>query len=451
MKNLKVAFLSMFIALFVVTSCTNEEAVIDDQQQTEESESITTALNQLSTQFDANGLISTQSNPSGNIVLDFCFDFVYPLTLSYNNGTSVTVDDLDGLIDVMLGTTNELYISGIAFPFNVETFNDDTDTIEVETINNEVEFIELILSCGFDDVEECACFEIYDPVCVEITDPTGETFIVTYPNECYAECDGFDEDDFVEDCEDDYYAGGFECFEFNYPISVITEDGEVITINSEEELGTALYDVYVFDFEYPFTVTVHDDEDETEVITINSAEDLEEIIEDCYDDYYDDDYEDCEECEDEPIDPVCVEIITASGDVVYEVFPNECYAECLGFDEDDFVDCDDNNPVECSETDITNNLSECDWYVFSTLTPQSDFEIDFEEDGTLTAETDTDIVSGTWQISTNPNGVITMTLSIPAPLDGLNNFTWTVTECTDEFVLLETNNGQLLSLERDCE
>ena len=183
MKNLKVAFLSMFVALFIVTSCTNDEPIGDNtQNQTEESTSITTALDELQAKFNADGNVVAETNPAGYIVLDFCFDFVYPLTLSYNNGSTVTVNDLDGLVDVMIGSTDELYINGIAFPFDVETFNDDTDTIEIETIDDEAEFIELILSCEFDDFEVCECFEVYDPVCVEVTDPNGGTFIVTYPN-----------------------------------------------------------------------------------------------------------------------------------------------------------------------------------------------------------------------------------------------------------------------------
>lgn len=295
MKNLKLALFSLALSLLLITSCTNDNEPVDqNQQQTEESVSITNALAQLRTQFDANGNVTQTDNPAGNIVLDFCFDFVYPLTLSYNNGTTVTVNDLDGIISILISSTNELYISGIAFPFNVEVLDDDTDTIQVVTINNEEEFIDLIEDCDFDDTETCECFEVYDPVCVEITSPNGNTFIVTYPNECYAECDGFNEDDFVEDCEEDYYSGGGnECFDFNFPLDIIIENGDVITVNSLEDFGNTVYDVYDFDFVYPFTVSVYDD-GEVEVETIEDAEDLEDLLEDCYDDYDDDDDDNCE-------------------------------------------------------------------------------------------------------------------------------------------------------------
>lgn len=333
MKKLKFAFLSMFMALFLVTACTNDEPALEEQQETEESQSISTALNRLNQQFDQNGNVTQTDNPAGNIVLDFCFDFVYPLTLSYNNDTTVTVEDLSGLIDVMLASTEELYISGIAFPFNVETFNDDTNAIEVVTINNEDEFIALLDSCGFDDIETCECFEVYDPVCVEITDPNGETFTVTYPNACYAECDGFTEEDFAENCEEDYYCPESQCFTINFPLSVIIND-ETITVNSDEELGTVLYDAYDFEFVYPFTVTLENED----VVTINNSDDIETLLEDCYGEFNGND--DCEDCENEAVDPVCVEVTNPNGSTEVVVFPNACTAFCVGFTQDDIVECD---------------------------------------------------------------------------------------------------------------
>jgi hypothetical protein len=286
MKNLKLALFSLAFSLLVFTSCTNNESIDQDQQQTEESESVTNALTQLRTQFNPDGNVIESDNPAGNIILDFCFDFVYPLTLSYNNDSTVTVNDLDGLIDVMVASNEDLFINGISFPFDVETFNDDTDTIEIETINNEAEFIQLLLSCSFDDDDDDEdCFEEYDPVCVEVIDPNGNTFIVTYPNECYAIEDGFTENDFVEDCEEDYYVGGIECYELNFPISIITGDGDEITVNSEEELATALYNANTFSFVFPLTVTL----DDQTVVTIDDTDDLEDILEDCYDNYDDDD------------------------------------------------------------------------------------------------------------------------------------------------------------------
>lgn len=434
------------MTLFVFTACTNEDAIIDDQQTTEESGSITTALNRLSNQFDDYGNVTESDNPSGNIVFDFCFDFVYPLTLSYNNDATVTVDDLDGLIEIMINSTEDLYITGIAFPFNVEVYNDSTNAIEVETINNEEEFVALIEDCAFGDIEICECPEIYDPVCVQITDPNGDTFTITYPNACYAECDGFTEADFAENCEDDYYAGGNECFIFNFPLSIITEDGETITINAEADLETALYGVYAFDFVYPFTVTLENGDE----ATINSGMDIESLLENCYGDIGGND---CEECENQPIDVVCVESVNPDGTVEIISFPNLCTALCLGFTEDDVVECDDDtNPSYCSEEELANYLVECVWFGASSLNPNNNNGIfTFNADGTVSVAIEGNTITGTWSLASNPaTAQVFMFISLPEPYVGVSNLDWTVTACNETFVGLESNN-EFVTLERVCE
>lgn len=444
MKNFKLSFFSMLVALLFITACTNNEPVVQDPQQTEESQSIATSLNQLSLQFDQNGNFTADNNPAGNVVFDFCFDFVYPITLSYNNGSTVSVNGLDDLVTVILNSNDELYVNGIAFPFDVEVYDEDSDAIVVETINDEEEFEDLIEDCDFDDFEICECFEVYDPVCVEITDPNGEVFTITYPNSCYAECDGFTEEDFVDTCEDDYYSNGPECFELNYPFDIIVNGDTVITINSEEDLANALYDVYDFNFVYPFTVTL----DSGETVTVEDEEDIEDLLEDCYDDY-DDDYE-CEECENEPIVPVCIEYTTPSGEVVIEVFPNLCFAECLGFSSEDVVDCEDQS-ADCNENDIAANLTECEWYGFSSVLDQNDvLSTTFSADGSITIELEDTVYTGTWEVSSSPAGGLFMFFTLPEPLNGISNLDWTVVECSAEYILLQSNND-FFALEKDCE
>jgi hypothetical protein len=50
MKHFTKSIFSILMVLFVFTSCTNEESIVDSQQNIEESESITTTLNLLSRQ-----------------------------------------------------------------------------------------------------------------------------------------------------------------------------------------------------------------------------------------------------------------------------------------------------------------------------------------------------------------------------------------------------------------
>ena len=234
MKYLKLVC-CLIVMAFVFTSCSNDEPA-NIESTTQESTSITKSLEALRSKLNQDGSLNSNENPANNIIFDFCFDFVYPLELSYNTGAVVTVNDLDELIEVLINSTEDLYIDGISFPFDVEVYNETTGTIEVQTINNEEEFAALVENCGFDMVDPCECTGDYDPVCVEIEDIDGSTFIITYPNACVAECDGFTEADFVENCEDDISCNVNGCFTLDFPLDIITDEGETITINSQERI-----------------------------------------------------------------------------------------------------------------------------------------------------------------------------------------------------------------------
>ncbi len=281
MKNFKLTIFGILILLLAFTSCNNEETIVDTQQNTEESESISTTLGRLSQQYDENGNVDRANNPAGNIVFDFCFDFVYPIDLSFNTGTIVTVNSLDELIDIYSSSTENLFINGIAFPFQVETYNENSNAIEIETINNEEEFFSLLEDCNFDMIDDCSCTQEYDPVCVNVTDLNGEIYTISYPNSCHAICDGFSEEDFSGECEDNFDIGVSECFEFVYPISIILDEGDTVTVNSREELFNAIYGSYQIDLVLPLDIVK-----DNSVVTINSYDELEDIIEECFGDDY---------------------------------------------------------------------------------------------------------------------------------------------------------------------
>jgi hypothetical protein len=349
MKNFKLSIFSVLIVLLAFTSCTNEETIVDTQQNTEESESITTTLGRLSQQYDENGNVDQTNNPAGNIVFDFCFDFVYPIDLSFNTDTTVTVNSLDELIDIYSSSTENLFINGIAFPFQVETYNENSNTLEIETINNEDEFFSLLEDCNFDEIEDCYCTEEYDPVCVNVTDLDGELFTISYPNACYAICDGFTEDDFSEECEQDYDSGAGECFEFVYPISIILDEGDPVIVNSREELFNATYGAYHIDLVLPLDIIIEGDT----VVTINDYDELEAIIEECFGDSY--------------------------GD------------------------------IDCSIEDITNTLVNCFWQI--DFVDDDQYLYNLNSDGTYQVQSgDSLLTFGTWNIVTG-NDTFYLTLN----------------------------------------
>jgi len=481
MKNFKLSIFSVLIVLLAFTSCTNEETIVDTQQNTEESESITTTLGRLSQQYDENGNVDQTNNPAGNIVFDFCFDFVYPIELSFNTDTTVTVNSLDELIDIYSSSTENLFINGIAFPFQVETYNENSNALEIETINNEDEFFSLLEDCNFDEIEDCYCTEEYDPVCVNVTDLDGELFTISYPNACYAICDGFTEDDFSEECEQDYDSGAGECFEFVYPISIILDEGDPVIVNSREELFNATYGAYHIDLVLPLDIIIEGDT----VVTINDYDELEAIIEECFGDSYGD-----IDCSIEDITNTLVNcfwqidfvdddqyLYNLNSDGTYQVQSgdslltfgtwnivtgNDTFYLTLNANTSEYsdewvvtvcdenlemqslvfpqaelysIDCYDDN-IDCSIGDITNTLADYCWSI--DFIDNSEFIYNLNSDGTYQLQ---DIggntggivlTSGAWSVAAG-NGTFYITLN--AELTEYND-EWVVYDCDEEMGLI---------------
>jgi hypothetical protein len=152
------------------------------------------ALNQLRNHYNEDGSPNQEMNPTNNLVFDFCFEFLYPLSLSYNNEVILTVNSIDELVSVIINSSEEFYITGVVFPFDVKLYDSESNELVVQNINNEVEFSNLITNCYFND--PCICNEEYDPVCVGII-YNDSLMVVSFPNLCYAFCEGFTESDLV--------------------------------------------------------------------------------------------------------------------------------------------------------------------------------------------------------------------------------------------------------------
>jgi hypothetical protein len=224
MKIFKLLFISVFICIISLISCTNDD--VEKLPTPVESAAMQTALTHLRALYNEDGTINGEMNPTGNMLFDFCFEFVYPIELIYNNGATVTINSIEELAEVLINGTEELYIVGIEFPFNVRIFNPNTNEVEIEVITNEEEFIQLLLSCFFED--PCICNEEYEPVCVEIQE-NGQTIVITFPNACYAECEGFSENqyfdcDIIDDCG---------CTEEYEPVCVVSPNGELIEFDNQ--------------------------------------------------------------------------------------------------------------------------------------------------------------------------------------------------------------------------
>lgn len=219
MKKLKVLFLFAAISLATLYSCTDGDS-IENEVVTEKSFSLRTVLNELKKSNNIAGRSAATEDA-------FCFEFVFPLNLSYNNGTVVSVASMDGIVELLSNETESLYIEGIAFPFQVTLATADSAT--PITISNEEDFEELISSCGFETYE-------------------------------------------------DYVTTGF-CYEFVYPFSIVNQDGNTVVIDSEEELFNIISssdENDIYELVFPLSVTY-----EGETVVINDIYELFEMDNNC--------------------------------------------------------------------------------------------------------------------------------------------------------------------------
>ncbi len=216
-------------------------------------------------------------------------------------------------------------------------------------------FTQLAAQPGGDCIE---CLgEPINPVCVE--DADGNT--IPFPNACFAECEGYTSDDFVE-CDSTIFGGGndggdcIECLDEPFDLVCVEDaDGNIIPFPNAcfaECEGYTSDDFVECDLgpngggdnegdcieclDEPFEAVCVEDADGNIIPFLNAC--FAECEGFTSDDFVECDLgeDECHECHDEPFDPVCVE--DADGNII--PFPNACFAECEGFTSDDFVECD---------------------------------------------------------------------------------------------------------------
>ncbi len=145
MKTFKL-FLTLLVAVnLLLTSCQQNDAPNEiTDNSLEDSATTKMVLNNINTKLEETTGNDSATALQNNLEFDYCFNFVYPITLAYNNGTEVVIADISQLLTVVASMTEAQYISGISFPFDISTLNG------VETINNEADFLAAVTSCDTD-------------------------------------------------------------------------------------------------------------------------------------------------------------------------------------------------------------------------------------------------------------------------------------------------------------
>ncbi len=299
MKNLKLLFYSLLISLATLTSCTNNDDV--NLPEPQESAALQASLDNLRTLYNEDGTVNNDLNPTGNLIFDFCFEFIYPINLFYNTGTTVEVNSNEELITILINTTNDLYIVGIEFPFSVQIYNPNTNEVEIITINNESEFAALIVNCNFNDdcdiseleieVGECTSQNTYTLTLDFEYENTDQEFFNLYVRDSLLigyypllelpltiedfELSGYENDYLKVRINDGLYCseeieweapdcnGNILCYEYVFPVS-LTLNGITVTVNSNQELDDYLSQGY--NLSYPIDIII-----DGEVITVQQG------------------------------------------------------------------------------------------------------------------------------------------------------------------------------------
>lgn len=309
MKKIKLLLLFLTVTATIFYSCSDSNPV-ENEAIASKSISLRSTLNYLK---KVNNIAGKNALAMQDQAL--CFNFVYPITLSYNNGTQISVANFAGLLEILASETSSLYIDGIVFPFQVQ------EEGTISTINNEAEFFALLQQCALAQtvnelVFDFSCYSIVYPI--QIINANNQTVSINSQAELmqYASSP----------------AGGNATYQLNlvFPISVVQNNQTIV-----------IHDLYEF-FELNNDCNPTSDcvcQLVYDPVCVWTGNGVAQYSNSCFaacDGYDQNDFVDCSSSCPCPavVEPVCVQ--TSAGVVQYD---NACRAECDGFTAADFITC----------------------------------------------------------------------------------------------------------------
>ena len=202
-------------------------------------------------------------------------DFVYPLNITYNEDqTTATVDDAEALGEAFANCVPETGWGENSFPaFLISEESSCYDLVypvnlidldsNLYVANDEAEFIDLI------STNELLFFEFP----LSLIDEDGATVTAADDEELFIllfSCDTVIEDPWGGDPIGD-------CWDYVYPFEMLDQDGNVVVINNHDDLCNAMLNGLILEHIYPLTL-VNGEGDE---LVVNSEEELTEAWLDC--------------------------------------------------------------------------------------------------------------------------------------------------------------------------
>lgn len=309
-KSLRLLMLLVFSAVLVV-SCSDENIVDSTTNEGEITPTVTTPQNDLLSrstttvsgegmnfdcfhiEFPFDLLDDAGETYSINSEEDFItlltdsvnlVDFVYPLTITYEDGSTEEVTDAEGLGAAFAACLPNEWDENSFPAYNI---SDETSCFtlvyplalvdlsgNMSTVNDEVEFIAAI-----------SAEPLFFSFPLTLIDELGSTFTVANSDELIntlISCNDFDIDTNVWTNDSLDWGGNFEyigCYLLNFPFDVVLFDGTVVTVNDHMEYCDLLLQGSIAELSFPITLT----DIEGGVLIVNNQEELAAAIDECYD------------------------------------------------------------------------------------------------------------------------------------------------------------------------
>ncbi len=231
-----------------------------------------------------------------------CYELLYPVVLLDLDSTEVVADSEDDLVEIL--ADGNLY--SFSFPISLEN-----EEGEVVTADDPEDLFDLLSECAPDydggcgigtfgcyDISYPATLELIDGTTVEVEDDDGFAEVImsgdfsgfVFPltlideegNEVTANSQE-ELDALLLECFGGFGGGGggigfFGCYTAEFPISVILSDSSIAQVESEIELAELLFNAEFIGFQYPFILI----DQGGQAVEVNSDEELQELIDECY-------------------------------------------------------------------------------------------------------------------------------------------------------------------------
>jgi len=211
-------------------------------------------------------------------------DFVYPMNITYSDGTTDTVADGEELGEAFASCIPDTGWSQDVFPaFLICELNSCYEIVyplnlvdgsgNSYTANDENEFIELIATV----------YDLYFEFPVNLLDQDGATVTASSDQDLFellAACDVVTWPSDTTWNDTTWTGGGFDqlgCYTINFPMNAVDGNGNIVVINDENEFVNALLNGDIVDFAFPITLTAEDGT----TITVVDEEGLIAAFEEC--------------------------------------------------------------------------------------------------------------------------------------------------------------------------